>query len=167
VDSPQEETPLGRLQRAHLADQLTAAHQAWTTAGAELTRTVQGLTKAPAAYAATIHQLLEAELTPGLRRAIGSALPRMGADAAATIERLGERAELVTLQRPPLATRHEWRPIRPEHAAALAAQFTTAAHSSRHALATLTSIQAPARHSEHDRRPRQQLQAEPKQRVQR
>jgi hypothetical protein len=164
---PKTDTPLGRLQRAHLTDQLNHAHQAWTAAGAELTRTVQGLTKAPATYAATIHQLLETELTPGLRRAISSALPRIGIDAAATIERLSERAELVTLQRPPLATRHEWRPIHPDHAARLAAQFTTAAHASRQALATLASVQAPARHPEHDRHPRQLLQAELQQRVQR
>ena len=139
-------TALDRIRHAHFADQLTEAHAAWGSASTGLTNTVRGLTKAPADYAAAIKVLLDAPLTPGLRRALGTALPRMGVEAAVTIQRLGDRAELVTLQRPPLRTRHEWRPITPEHTAALVEQFNTAARTTRHAYATIASERAAPRY---------------------
>lgn len=141
LQRPAPATGLDRLHRAHLSDQLATAHHAWTTAGEELTGTVQGLTKAPAGYAAAIRHLLHADLTSPQQRALLTVLPSMGTDAAHTVEHLAGRAELVTLQRPPLATRHEWRPILPDHATAIANRFATAAAASRHAVTTLSRIE--------------------------
>ena len=50
---------LDRVRRAHLEDQLDVAHDAWMAAAADLTRTIQGITKAPAGYAAAVNHLLE------------------------------------------------------------------------------------------------------------
>jgi len=137
-------TPLDRLVRAHLADHLAEAHKAWSIASHELASSVQGLTKAPGACGTAVHQLLDADLTPKLRRTLASMLPRMGVEAAVTIQLLAERADLVTLQRPALKTRHEWRPILPEHAASIADHFSAAARATRHASATLASVEAPS-----------------------
>ncbi|MGY2876350.1 hypothetical protein ACVW00_003540 [Marmoricola sp. URHA0025 HA25] len=152
-------TGLDRLRRAHLVDQLTTAHDAWSAAAAELTRTVQGLTKAPAGYGAAIGHLLHADLSPELHRALAAVLPAMGTQAASTVTQLAQRADLVTLQRPPLATRHEWRPILPDHAATISERFTTAARKSRHALTISSQLQA-LRQQRQSARPHNRVQIE-------
>jgi hypothetical protein len=136
-----DDRPLTRLQRAHAEDQLDAARAAWTKASTELTTVVQGLTKAPGAYGAAVRTLLDQPLDQRTQRALLTALPAFGRDAARTVQTLAQHGALVTRQPVPLQPRTAWRPISDEHAANLTEQFTTAALASSRALAAVRELQ--------------------------
>lgn len=133
--------PLTRLQRAHAEDQLDAARSAWSTASTELTTTVQGVTKAPGAYAAAIRTLLEQPLDQRTKMALLTALPALGHDAARTVQTLARRGGLVTRQPVPLQPRTAWRPINDQHAATLTERFGTAGLTSSRAVDAVRDLQ--------------------------
>lgn len=135
-----DDRPLTRLHRAHAEDQLDAARSAWATASAELTTVVQGLTKAPGPYGAAVHVLLDGPLDQRTQRALLTALPVLGRDAARTVQTLARRGALVTRQRIPLQPRTAWRAITDEHADALTERFGTAALTSSRALAAVRDL---------------------------
>jgi len=132
--------PLPRLQRAHAEDQLDAARTAWTQATAELTTVVRGLNKAPGAYRAAVRTLLDEPLDQRTQRALLTALPTLGRDAARTVQTLAVRGELVTRQPIPLQPRTAWRAIGDEQATLLTERFATAALTSARALAAVRDL---------------------------
>jgi hypothetical protein len=136
-----DDRPIARLQRAHAADQINAARTAWSTAATELTTTVQGITKAPGPYGAAVQTLLDQPLSDQTRRALATALPALGRDAARTVETLASRGDLVTRQPIPLQARNTWRPITAEHAETIASRFNAAARASSRAAAALRDLQ--------------------------
>jgi hypothetical protein len=144
LPSTGDDRPLTRLQRAHAEDQLDAARSAWTRASTELTTAVRGLTKAPGAYGTAIRTLLDQPLDERTQRALLTALPALGRDAARTVQTLARRGGLVTRQPIPLQPRTAWRAITDEHAAALTERFGTAALTSSRALAAVRDLQRPS-----------------------
>ncbi|WP_310962516.1 hypothetical protein [Nocardioides terrisoli] len=132
---------LDRVRRAHLEDQLDAARAAWASAGTGLTKTIQGVTKAPRAYADAIQRLRDpATLTPPVRIALTAALPRFATEASTIVRALSRAGSLESPQRVPCQLRHEWRPITPAQEEALVSGFTLAASTSRHVVRALRDI---------------------------
>ena len=118
-------SPMQRLERAHLRDQLDYAHESWTEIADHLLSHTQGLTKAPHEYAIAIEQLRD-PLDPALRAVIARALPDLGRRAAETIHQLALQNALVTPQREPGALQAHWRPLSAAHRETLADLFTQA-----------------------------------------
>jgi hypothetical protein len=124
-DVTAESTPVGRLEHAHLHDQLDFAHQSWTRVADHLLAHIQGLTKAPREYAIAIERLSD-PLEPVLRRAIVRTLPDLGSYAGDVIRQLALHNSLVSHQREPAALEAHWRPVSAAHREALAELFSSA-----------------------------------------
>ncbi|MFL6108015.1 MAG: hypothetical protein ACJ72L_13725 [Marmoricola sp.] len=131
---------LAKVRRADALDRLSAAHEAWSSAGNELTRTIRGLTKAPAAYGGAVRVLLEADLTPSLRLTLARALPRLGSDAGRIVERMANDGSLVTLQPVFGQPRRMWQPIAFEHGRSTSDAFADAATASNEAATALRDL---------------------------
>jgi hypothetical protein len=141
--TPAETTDgLARLRTAHAVDQLTSAHRAWQLAGQDLASLIQGTTKAPRVYESAVARLHDdlPTLTPPVRLAVISALPRLGHEAGHTIRRLDGNNALVHRRRDPASLSASWRPITPAHAHELTKRFDAAAEATRPAVATLRQL---------------------------
>jgi len=147
---PAPATGLERLRHAHASDQLAAAHAAWHLAGQDLTDTIRGTTKAPRTYEAAIGRLLDdaASLSPPVRLAVTTALPRLGHDAGRTIGRLHALNALVNPGPVGIAgPRLVWRPLEHLRAQELIDRFTAAADATAPAAVSLRQlITNPDRH---------------------
>ena len=125
---PEPRTALDRVRLAHAQDRLDLAHSAWVAAGRELTSSIQGLSKAPSSFRAAIAGVLGGEQEPplALRIAVGAALPRLAADATATVSTMTAEGSLLTRQREFAQTRVTWKRITHEEGAHLASRFRDA-----------------------------------------
>ena len=146
---PYAATPLGRVERASLVDQLRRARTQWAQVAAQLYPRVQGLSKAPRLHHETALTLgRDCTTHPAIAHAVVAALPRLASEAAATLTRLADNHELVTpcRRRGELASR--WRPLEPDLVRTLAEHLTAAGEASRRASNALrsrsTSAPAPA-----------------------
>jgi len=101
-----------------------------------------GVQKLGAAY--PVYANLDQPLDQRTRAALASTLPRIGRDAARTVELLAARGDLLTLQPIPLQTRKAWRPITPEQGQVLVARFTHAADASARAAAAIQDLHRPS-----------------------
>ena len=133
---------LDRLRAAHSVDQLTTAHHAWHLAGHDLAGVVQGTTKAPRVYQSAMARLNEdlPDLTPPVRLAILSALPRLGHEAGNTIRRLDGSNALVHRRRDPSRLSASWQPLQPADSHELTQRFDAAADATAPAAATLRQL---------------------------
>lgn len=123
---PVPQTGLERVQHAHALDTLETAHNAWVTASRDLTTTVQGLTKAPGAYGAAIHHLMQSDYSDrALQAVVFAALPRLAQDASHTIIELGRNGDLLAPQRD-LNLRRTWSALPDNAITTLADRFRTA-----------------------------------------
>lgn len=143
---PEPRTNLERLDRAQALDILETSHASWSQAAEDLTESILGLTRAPAEYAAALAKFGDVQgLTPMVRIACLSALPRLGNDAADAIGRLASHNALVDKQLEAGRLPLRWRPITPATADELACRFrTAAAHSETAALTLRRTLAAPA-----------------------
>jgi len=140
VELPAPPTPLERLERAHLADLLQNAYDAWTDAAAALGHHIQGVTKAPGSYGQAIGYLLGNEHSTAVRLAIVVALPRLGQEASHTIDRLKDDRALATPRREPGKVRVTWEPAPLTEFTLLRERFRMAAKSSADAAAALRRL---------------------------
>lgn len=142
---PTPSTPLGRVRRATAVDSLDAAGAAWNDAGAALGPQLRGLDRAPRVYADATEVLRDRTADdPTLASAVMAALPRLGNDAAITIDSLVANHRLVVATRPPARFQAVWRPLNQDEGAALAQKFAAAATASHQANMTLKeSTEAP------------------------
>jgi hypothetical protein len=116
---PVPQTGLERVEHAHALDTLETAHTAWVTASRDLTTTVQGLTKAPEVYGATIRHLLQSDPSDKVHQtAVFAALPRLGREASHAITALGRSGDLLAPQRD-LHLRRTWTALPDEAVAKL------------------------------------------------
>lgn len=127
---------LQRVQHAHLSDQLNLATDAWSAAAGHLTRTIQGVTKAPSSYARSL-AVLQRDDSRATRLAVATELPRLGSQAADVIRRLHDKGALVSSQQVLYQTRREWRPLTDEQATELIGRFERASATSTEAAAAL------------------------------
>jgi hypothetical protein len=140
---PAPTTSLQRLERAHALDALESAQTSWAAAAEGLTEVVLGLTRAPHLYGDAIGRVAQTEdLRPSVRLALLAALPRLGQDAALTIETLHSKNALVSRQRDGARLAMVWRPISHRQADALASRFHNAAVTSRQAATTVRRVTA-------------------------
>ena len=136
-------TPLGRVRRAAALDTLQTASATWNNAGAAIGPQIRGLDRAPRMYADAVQVLQSrAAAEPKLLAAVMAALPRLGNDAATTIEGLVANRRLVVGARPPGRLQVEWRPLNPDEGYALADKFADAGRASRQATTTLKALNA-------------------------
>ncbi len=136
-------TPLGRVRRAAALDTLQTAGATWNNAGAAIGPQIRGLDRAPRMYADAVQVLRDrAAAEPKLLAAVMAALPRLGNDAATTIEGLVTNRRLVVGARPPGRLQVEWRPLNPDEGYALAEKFADAGRASRQATTTLKALNA-------------------------
>lgn len=141
---PSPSTALQRLARAHARDNLETAHAAWSRAAGDLTETILGITRAPRLYGDAIDLVRTSDqLSPGVRLAFLSALPRLGVDAAHAVDRLHAQNALVAKKREGTHLQMTWRPISAAEARDLADRFRNAATSSEVAAATVRQILSP------------------------
>ena len=123
---PAPQTGLERILHAHALDAFDTAHDAWTTASRDLTTTVQGVTKAPGAYGAAIHRLLQSDPNDdSLRAPVLAALPRLAREASQTITELASTGALLAPQRD-VSLRRSWTPLPADAVARLEDRFRDA-----------------------------------------
>ena len=139
---PESTTSLGRVQRAVAHDELLQANKAWRTAANGLGQEVMSLRKAPRVYADAIRLLHEVPAV-SVARAVLAALPRLGMDASATIDRLSANGDLVVATRDVGRFQASWERIDPEHAVTLADAFKVAGRVSHRAHAALEETRRP------------------------
>lgn len=134
-------TPLGRVRLAAALDTLRTANATWNNAGAAIGPQIRGLDRAPRMYADAVQVLRDRTTTePNLIAAVMAALPRLGNDAATTIEGLVANRLLVVGARPPGRLQVEWRPLSPDEGCALAEKFADAGRASHQANTTLKAL---------------------------
>ena len=147
VPLPAPQTGLERVRHAHALDAFDAAHGAWTAASRDLTTTIQGLTKAPGAYGAAIHRLLQADPNDdSLRAPVLAALPRLAREASLTIAELGHTGALLAPQRD-VSLRRTWTPLPADAVAGLEDRFRTAGQAT---IRATRSAQEAVRHTTGD-----------------
>lgn len=137
---------IGRLLHAHAQDRMEEAHTAWIEASTELTETVRGVTRAPAAYGLAARSLLSGRIREEERLKVLQALPVLASDAGRTVLRMTEHGCLVSRQRDPGQVAAHWRPIDDEHGRLIAGRFTEAALLTRRAVNAVRDLQAPNEH---------------------
>ncbi|MFL6024088.1 MAG: hypothetical protein ACJ72O_12180 [Marmoricola sp.] len=140
ITLPEPSNGLEAVQRAHAMDGLEAAHNAWHRARSGLAESVQGTTRAPAAYNYAARTLLSTDVSPQLQVAVLCALPRLGTEAAQIAQRLGCQGALVTRQRVPGELRSMWLPIEYERRVEVSARFARAAEASAPAAASVQEL---------------------------
>lgn len=148
---PEPTTPLTRVRDAVAREELQAAEAAWQAARTALGPQVRGLTRAPRLYADAVRTAATAlSHDRTLGAAVLAALPRLGRDAATTVEHLAASGALVVATRQACRSQAQWRRLTSAEVQHLAGAFHTAGRASDRArgtcLPSTRSGQPPAGH---------------------